>query len=85
MPQPKPSQLNRGCPRSRITGFTDALIAPALTTVERGRCEPDVAADLAAIDEGSIEDLPRQHSREDRANTPELAQEFDFRPSADLV
>jgi hypothetical protein len=52
---PQPSQLDRRSSRSRITGFADTLIAPAVATVERGRCKPNVAADLAAVCERSVE------------------------------
>ena len=78
MPQPQPSQFDRRSSCPGISGFVDALIASAFAAVERGRCKPDVAADLAAICEVPVEDLPRKYRREDRANSAELPQQLDL-------
>src|SRR6267154_2452745 len=68
MLHPQPGQLDGNRTRTSITGFADALLAPALATVVGRTGKPEITADQAAVVKRAVERLVIRLLTADRAN-----------------
>src|SRR5207245_11257312 len=72
--KPQPGELDGKLTGAGVAGFADALVALAGPAVVGGPGQPDIAADLAAIVEGTIEHLIDQPLPADHADAFEVGE-----------
>src|SRR6185437_14902505 len=72
VPEPQPSHLHGDHARTRVARFVDSLVVFGVSAVVGGRRQADVAGNLPAVLERSIEDFPREHCGKFGADTMQL-------------